>query len=436
MAAAPQKISFSFGKKTPASFSSSSSSSLSSSSSSSSRPSLSFSLSSQRGGAGAAAGGNAFQGRSDFFNEREEKQVAIQQVLSISKDGEWETEGGEEEPPPLVIPCLNRLDRPPSASSVSYDTNEPEKQGPANKSGGAGGARDEKKEPNYLLVSKQESRVKNESETHTDLGPTPAAPSEASPCASPQPAYGLSAPKQPPVVKSEPDDSSAPSSSSPSASLDDLAAQALIAEARGEYGSGPVGTAAPILPILSRNEKLAELRRRHKERVRQAKQRTSSRSSPSGVRGRGFVAFDPSSGASAPRLPWETDANGVKEEREDPDRDQAFGASETSEKELLQEELNLLPDAPSATSAEYSRIPVSEFGLAMLRGMGYDAEKKEEEKTKGAAPKRKRTYNRAGLGSEEEVERLWEEREQKLREEAAEDKKRKMDEMLRRRREG
>ncbi|KFG60550.1 DExH-box splicing factor-binding site protein [Toxoplasma gondii RUB] len=426
MAAAPQKISFSFGKKTPAS---------SSSSSSSSRPSLSFSLSSQRGGAGPAAGGNAFQGRSDFFKEQEEKQVAIQQVLSISKDGEWETEGGEEEPPPLVIPCLNRLDRPPSASSVSSDTNEPEKQGLTNKSGGAGGARDEKKEPNYLLVSKHESDVKNESETNTELGPTPAAPSEAPLSASPKPEYGLTAPKRPPVVKSEPDDSSASSSSSPSASLDDLAAQALIAEARGEYGSGPVGTAAPILPILSRNEKLAELRRRHKERVRQAKQRASSRSSPSGVRGRGFVAFDPSSGASAPRLPWEKDANGVKEEREDPDRDQAFGATETSEKELLQEELNLLPDALSATSAEYSRIPVSEFGLAMLRGMGYDAEKKEET-TKGAAPKRKRTYNRAGLGSEEEVERLWEEREQKLREEAARDKKRKMDELLRRRREG
>ncbi|PFH31826.1 hypothetical protein BESB_023180 [Besnoitia besnoiti] len=478
MTSEPKKISFSFGKK-PASSSQGISSSAQSSSSAS-RSLFSFSLgSSQRSSAGAApapAASNVFRGGPGFFEQNEEEPEAVQQVLSISKEGGWETEGGAKEKAPLVIPCLNLLNKPAasawtSSQSSSVDSRAhtgllwsgaakdessvPCSSGEAVKARQTANGEKKVKEPNYLRLAKPEERVKSEPVEGADASSSSPASTEGASSASPKPEFGLSCPTQSRQVKTEPTQSSSappdpppvPAASS-SLSLDEMAAQALIAEAKSELGSPAFGTAAPILPILSRNEKLAELRRRHKERLKLAKERPASASlgsSSSRVRGRGFVACDLSSGLSSDRISWLNDARGsVKEEpRDGRERQDAAVSRETSEKELLQEELNLLPDAPSTTSSAYSAIPVSEFGLAMLRGMGYDPEKdkkrKEEEakeQKSGTAPKRKRAYNRAGLGSEEEIERLWEEREKRLREENARDKKRKMDEMLRRRREG
>ena len=75
------------------------------------------------------------------------------------------------------------------------------------------------------------------------------------------------------------------------------------------------------------------------------------------------------------------------------------------EKELLQRELQVLPDAPSASSAIYKAMPVEAFGAAMLRGMGLQAPAAAAAASAAAAPKR-RTYTRAGLGCEQEMERL------------------------------
>ncbi|PHJ24622.1 d -box splicing factor-binding site protein [Cystoisospora suis] len=507
-ATAPKKFSFSFGKKASSSALPSCSASASTSisgiptssstvSGTRSRATFSFSLSTRprpsglpvRGGIGGVPSSSRSLSTNTpgagIFDIEGEKQVPVQQVLSISKDGGWETQGGEEEKAPLVIPCLNRLTKPPTVSKPTYSfasagdqvngsskekhTSEREADTVASeddRSWRGSSFTNEKKlkrhEPNYLKLDnlKEEAELPvvkpemhNGAETRDSKEGEHGRSSNQGESSEPfsqteLKGYGLILQsKSPPSVvsvkvKSEPPYSSAPSASS--TSLDELAAQALIAEARGEATTDS-SISQTILPILSRNEKLAELRRKHRERLQQHHSLPGSSQSSftegnsnnnppsrsSSVRGRGSVFYVKESSSSVKSEEDSYDDRELGGERDRP-RPEVFFSREQSEKELLKEELKLLPDAPSTTSSAYSTIPISEFGLAMLRGMGYDPEKQ----SKSFLPKerKKRVYNRAGLGSEEEIEKLWVARQNKLREEAAQKKKQKMEEMVRSRR--
>jgi len=68
-----------------------------------------------------------------------------------------------------------------------------------------------------------------------------------------------------------------------------------------------------------------------------------------------------------------------------------------SEKEVLRRELERLPDV---TYESYEAVPIDQFGLAMLYGMGYDP----SIHTTQACELKKRIYQRAGLGADKEFE--------------------------------
>jgi len=68
-----------------------------------------------------------------------------------------------------------------------------------------------------------------------------------------------------------------------------------------------------------------------------------------------------------------------------------------SEKEILRRELQRLPDV---TYESYEAVPIDQFGLAMLYGMGYDP----SIHTTQACELKKRIYQRAGLGADKEFE--------------------------------
>jgi len=68
-----------------------------------------------------------------------------------------------------------------------------------------------------------------------------------------------------------------------------------------------------------------------------------------------------------------------------------------SDKEILRRELERLPDV---TYESYEAVPIDQFGLAMLYGMGYDP----SIHTTQACELKKRIYQRAGLGADKEFE--------------------------------
>jgi hypothetical protein len=68
-----------------------------------------------------------------------------------------------------------------------------------------------------------------------------------------------------------------------------------------------------------------------------------------------------------------------------------------SDKEILRRELERLPDV---TYESYDAVPIDQFGLAMLYGMGYDP----SIHTTQACELKKRIYQRAGLGADKEFE--------------------------------
>ncbi|KAG7340840.1 G-patch domain containing protein [Nitzschia inconspicua] len=88
-----------------------------------------------------------------------------------------------------------------------------------------------------------------------------------------------------------------------------------------------------------------------------------------------------------------TDSN-KEEENDDDDEDKQF-----------RNELNLLPDDPSVESHVYRQVPISEFGAAMLRGMGWTGGDDNDKKNKNDDDMLMPRPSRLGLGATPKL--LW-----------------------------
>lgn len=350
-AGAPKKFSFSFGKKAS-------------------------------GGAskeGAAAGGSRGVNFSSaktaappraVFEEADASTSALpkaQALLSIS-GGELQVEGGPEPPPAKVIPCKNPL------SKSNYRVRVIEGKAAPSPQPNDGG---------LLVKSEAQSQPTENGFSKSDA---------ASP-ATGAVVYGLqefdrggrekkaeTPPAAPPTVKTEAVEKDRDATQEDSRSderkifpsaprqaprglaplTDEEVAAALIAEAQGR---SPQDSGVRAVPLLARNASLAAIRQRHREEQLRRK----------------------------------------LEEEEAGKRRREASAGEP-DRELLRKELELLPEALPPSSLAYEAMPVEEFGLAMLRGMGFtdslsDADAEVVKRTR-------RPYARAGLGSEREMDRL------------------------------
>lgn len=279
-------------------------------------------------------------------------------LLGIT-DGQLEVEGGEDHSSPRVIPCRSPL--PVSDYRLQIITGK-RSEGDASETvqAGAGdnavvGEREEvpkwglqemkrgKKEPSDFVGLRRQKCVGNDD---AQVKTEPSGKSN--------------------IVQLEGSSASNVKVKSPAQGriTDEEAAASLIAEAKGEKVS------SYVVPLLSRNVALAEVRQKYREEVQRSQRRQQQAGEP--------------------------------------------------DKVLLQRELDLLPDAPLPSSSAYEAMPVEEFGAAMLRGMGL--------KTipESAPPPKRKGYTRAGLGSEQEIDRLRERLEQQRRHEDAARKEQKV----------
>lgn len=265
--------------------------------------------------------------------------------------GQLEVEGGEDHSSPRVIPCRNPL--PLSDYRLRIST----------------GKRSECDAPETVQADADDNAVSGEREEVAVWGLQEMKRGKKEPLDSVGPS-GLRGLGNNADVKSEPigkpyvfkvQDSSASNVKielpAQGRVTEEEAAASLIAEARGEKVS------SHVVPLLSRNFALAEIRQKYREEVQRSQRRPQQAGEP--------------------------------------------------DKILLQRELDLLPDAPLPSSSSYEAMPVEEFGAAMLRGMGLKTIPES-----APAPKRK-GYTRAGLGSEREIDRLRERLEQQRRHEDA-----------------
>lgn len=286
-----------------------------------------------------------------------------QLLLSIS-GGQLEVEGASVPLPPRIIPCRNPLPlskyrfRITGTQDREEGTTQPAEAGPADSTDNAGRGEKggvESQAPAWGLQVMK--RVKKD----TRDGSEPASSQSNARNA---------------IIKTEPNRGPLSSDAtnglagkvkteSPSQGrvTDEEVAAALIAEARGESAS------SRVVPLLARNAALAEIRQKYRG--------------------------DLERGHRQPQQAGEPD------------------------KQLLQRELELLPDAPLPSSAAYEAMPVEEFGAAMLRGMGLTSI------PSASPPPKRKAYSRAGLGSEQEVDRLRERLEQQRRHEEAAKRKQK-----------
>ena len=282
-----------------------------------------------------------------------------QTLLGIS-GGQLEVEGGEKPAAPRVIPCRNPL--PLSKYREKLDAGKPSKlntpKSAQEEESNAPRAHEADQAPVWGLQERK--RVKEELPKPPFAGSTAEIKNEGVDVKvknKPSESSGeLSGPGALPDlsknVKTEPTDFN-------SRITDEEAAASLIAEARGERIS------ARVVPLLARNSVLAKVRQQYRGELKRSHRQQQQQ-------------------------PGEPD------------------------KQLLQRELELLPDALQPGSSAYEAMPVEEFGAAMLRGMGLKSI------PEAAPPPKRKAYNRAGLGSEQEINRLKERLEQqKMRELAA-----------------